>query len=304
MLIVRIAQIVFVQGVCGIIMDEMRSLSLSLIIPAYNESQYIDACLESIARQTVQPLEVLVVDNNSSDDTVAVASRYPFVTILRETRQHQVYAQAAGFDAARGDVLGRIDADTILPNDWVERVCAHFQAHPSVMAVSGGARPYDVFFTGLGAAIFSLYHQKAARLATGRTMILGANCALRAAAWPDVRSTMHFRADLWEDYDMAFHLPRGSVVQLPGLMVSMSFRAAHKKFVDVFRYQLRGFRTVGLHVSRLRAAFFTALRLTAIVWYPVVLVDNVLLRMRAASGGRMQPLDAYSKSSASPKPRK
>jgi len=56
--------------------------NISIIIPAYNEERYLGRCLDAIAAQSVRPYEVIVVDNNSSDDTAKVAQRYPFVTLL------------------------------------------------------------------------------------------------------------------------------------------------------------------------------------------------------------------------------
>src|SRR3989344_7547505 len=159
-----------------------KSLALSIIIPAYNEEDYIGACLDSIAVQTIKPLEVIVVDNNSTDKTVQIAKKYPFVKILHEKRQHQVFAQATGFNAAKGDILGRIDADSIMPNDWVKKVAAAFVADQKVVAVTGGADPYDVPLRWAGSAIFHGYIFSAG-LIGGQRMLFGSNCAVRDSAW-------------------------------------------------------------------------------------------------------------------------
>ena len=50
-------------------------LTISVVIPAWNEEKYIEEALDLIAKQTIQPLEVIVVDNNSVDNTVAIAKR-------------------------------------------------------------------------------------------------------------------------------------------------------------------------------------------------------------------------------------
>ena len=92
-----------------------KTLTLSIVIPAYNEENYLRACLDSIAAQTVMPDKVIVVDNNSTDKTVALARSYDFVTLVHERQQHQSFAQATGFNLASSDIIGRIDADSILP---------------------------------------------------------------------------------------------------------------------------------------------------------------------------------------------
>src|SRR5438309_1400799 len=94
-------------------------MKVSIVIPVYNEGPALGACLDAIARQTSRPFEVIVVDNNSSDDTVPIARHYGFVRLIHEKRQGVVHARTAGFNAARGDIIARIDGDTILPENWV-----------------------------------------------------------------------------------------------------------------------------------------------------------------------------------------
>jgi len=89
------------------------------------------------------PTEVIVVDNNSSDDTIAVARRFPFVTVLREKRQGVVHARNRGFNASRGDIIGRIDADTVIARDWVAQLQAIF-ADTRISAVSGAITYHDL----------------------------------------------------------------------------------------------------------------------------------------------------------------
>jgi glycosyltransferase involved in cell wall biosynthesis len=101
-------------------------LTVSLVIPAFNESRRIRACLESVASQTVMPDEVIVVDNGSTDDTATIAASFPFVSVIREHRQGVTYARTAGFDAAVSDIIGRTDTDSRLAPDWVERVLQDF----------------------------------------------------------------------------------------------------------------------------------------------------------------------------------
>src|SRR5687767_1835934 len=94
-------------------------LRVSLVIPAYNEESHLRACLDAVAAQTVRPFEVIVVDNNSTDTTVAIARSYSFVAVMHESQQGIVYARNAGFNAARGDIIARIDADTHLSPNWI-----------------------------------------------------------------------------------------------------------------------------------------------------------------------------------------
>ena len=99
-----------------------KKLTLSLVIPVYNEEDYLEACLSAVANQTVMPDEVIVIDNGSTDRTVAVARQFRFVKVLHEGRRGVIFARNRGFKVASGQIIGRIDADTLLPPRWVERI--------------------------------------------------------------------------------------------------------------------------------------------------------------------------------------
>src|SRR5438105_6566540 len=121
-----------------------KALTLSIVIPAYNEQDYLKACLDSIAAQSELPDEVIVADNNSRDKTKEIALSYQFVTLLSEQKQHQAFAQIKGFDKAHSDIIARIDADTILCTDWVKEMKNYFNNHPQAIAITGPGDFYDV----------------------------------------------------------------------------------------------------------------------------------------------------------------
>ena len=129
-------------------MPKPLAFSLAIVIPAYNEENHLKVCLESLAAQTVTPDEVIVVDNNSTDRTREIVQDYPFVRLLSEKRQGIVYARNRGFNAVKSRFIGRIDSDTILPSNWVERVRDFYsektyQKH----ALTGGGYFYNVRFS-------------------------------------------------------------------------------------------------------------------------------------------------------------
>src|SRR3989344_2448983 len=155
-----------------------KKLKLSIVIPIFNEEDYLVDCLDAIAAQSEMPDEVIVVDNNCTDRSVAIAQKYSFTKVIKENNQHQAFAQKTGFDVAKGDILGRIDADTILPVDWVKKVKRIFAAEPDTQAITGGPDPYDVSQKQMAVFVFRLYHSLASRIA-GAQMIWGANAALR-----------------------------------------------------------------------------------------------------------------------------
>ena len=154
-----------------------KTLTLTIVIPAYNEQDYLKACLDSIAAQSVMPDQVIVVDNNSTDSTCKIAESYEFVTLLHEPNQHQSFAQKTGFNAATSDIIGRIDSDSILPANWVKNVKDYFMADPGVIGITGGTLPYDMSLAKIGNWGFRFYIKLASKLA-GVRMLWGANCAI------------------------------------------------------------------------------------------------------------------------------
>lgn len=184
--------------------------SLSIIIPAYNETRHIKACLDAIAAQTVMPDEVILVDNNSIDRTVEIASSYPFVTIVNESMQGIAYARNRGFNATKADIIGRIDADSILPIDWVARIKAFYadSYHFDHYAYTGGGYFYNKPLPNLNSWLQSQFAFRANRFIMGHYILFGSNMAMPRHIWEDVRSDMCLRTDIHEDLDLSIHLHR------------------------------------------------------------------------------------------------
>lgn len=260
-------------------MINTKKLKLTIVIPVLNEEAYIADCLDSVAAQSDMPDEVVIVDNNSTDSTVKIASRYPFAIIIEEKQQHQSFAQKTGFDHASGDILGRIDADSILPPDWVKNVKAAFVADSKLQAVTGSPEPYDVSFSGLATSIFGFYHKLAGNIA-GTQMIWGANAALRRSCWNKISSKVLQRADIWEDYDLALLIGNKKTIKyIDELTVGSSFRSAHKPFIKQVEYQFRMIRTMYIRSTLSRTSLALLCWSTMFLLYPLVAIDVPLSRM-------------------------
>ncbi|MGV9301373.1 glycosyltransferase family 2 protein, partial [Amycolatopsis sp. NPDC003676] len=101
---------------------------LSVVIPVLDEASVIAACLERLVGQDAID-EIVVVDNGSTDRTreivAELAARHPKIELIDEPNPGVAHARNTGFDKARGDYLGRIDADTMVAPDWGATVRAH-----------------------------------------------------------------------------------------------------------------------------------------------------------------------------------
>jgi glycosyltransferase involved in cell wall biosynthesis len=125
--------------------SKIRQPSISLVIPAYNEEDYLPACLDAVmAHVAGRVKEIIVVDNNSTDRTAQVVARYPAVTYVFEPRKGITRARQAGFKAASGDIIAYVDADTHPPAGWAEQITAHFTAKQGLACLSGPYSFYDL----------------------------------------------------------------------------------------------------------------------------------------------------------------
>ena len=111
----------------------------SVIIPVYNEAQTLGDCLASLVRQTGQrqDLEIIVVDDGSTDNTPDVVRGFPGVRLLRQSRQGPAAARNRGAREARGEIILFTDGDCIPLDNWLEEMLAPFHQDPDLIGVKG-----------------------------------------------------------------------------------------------------------------------------------------------------------------------
>src|SRR3569833_563376 len=121
---------------------------LAFVIPAYNEQALIGKCVESvlaeIKRSGRNDVDVVVVNNNSTDRTAEIASSYPGVRVVDEKQKGLVSARDGGFRATTAELVANIDADTIVPPGWLDVVFAEFEKDPTLVCLSGPYVYYDL----------------------------------------------------------------------------------------------------------------------------------------------------------------
>lgn len=112
--------------------------TVSVIIPVYNGAQYIGACLESVFNQTLpgKDYEVIVVDNNSTDDGMDIARDY-HVQIVSETKTGSYAARNAGIKRAKSGILAFLDVDCAAAENWLEAAVDYLANNQSVGLLSG-----------------------------------------------------------------------------------------------------------------------------------------------------------------------
>lgn len=111
---------------------------VSIVIPNWNGAHHLPTCLDSLRNQTYSPLEILVADNASTDDSrEMLAQEYPEVIViaLPENRGF-TGACNAGMEAARGDIVALLNNDTEVDPAWVAAIVDAFDRYPDAGAVA------------------------------------------------------------------------------------------------------------------------------------------------------------------------
>ena len=112
-------------------------MPVSVIIPCRNGAKTVAAAVRSAIGQTEPPLEVIVVDDVSTDETGAVAAAAGARVIRNETRRNAGGSRNAGIAAARGEFLAFLDADAVAAPDWLARAREVFARDPKIAAAGG-----------------------------------------------------------------------------------------------------------------------------------------------------------------------
>jgi glycosyltransferase involved in cell wall biosynthesis len=101
---------------------------ITVYIPAYNVARFLPHAIESLLAQTLSPVEILVVDDGSKDDSAKIAQRYPQVALVRHERNSGLaVARNSAFRTARGEFVASLDADCVAEPTWLENLAPHLK---------------------------------------------------------------------------------------------------------------------------------------------------------------------------------
>ncbi len=234
-------------------------MKLSIVIPAYNESSHIGKLLASLADQVgSEAFEVVVVDNGSTDDTAAVARQSAGgldLRVISEPRRGRGAARAAGFAAAKGEIILSTDADTAVPRNWIALRAKQLRENKTAVAITGTCHIEDCRpainkrFNWLQPQMMRGY-----RLVFGHYWLTGSNFAIWREAYEQAGGFDPVSRDL-DDIDLGFRVNKiGKIAMVTDAPVVTSGRrfqngliAGLLPYVSVF---FRRFALRSRHASR------------------------------------------------------
>lgn len=110
---------------------------ISIIVPVYNAKPYLKRCVESLLHQTARNLQIIIIDDGSTDDGFRVLASFhdPRIEVYQQAHAGQSAARNSGLKHAKGEYVAFVDADDELASDWCER---HLQAIEDVDYVQSG----------------------------------------------------------------------------------------------------------------------------------------------------------------------
>ncbi|HDH96260.1 MAG TPA: glycosyltransferase [Proteobacteria bacterium] len=152
-----------------------RAPKASVIVPFYNQPELLPKCIESILNSTYKDIEIIVVDDCSTDDSWERVAHMPVVGISTLKRIGPAAARNLGSRLARGEILIFFDSDVVVRPDAIERFVALLDANPD-LAAAFGAYTIDPLYGNFFTVYKNLVHHFTHHISQKRVHTFWAGC--------------------------------------------------------------------------------------------------------------------------------
>tara|TARA_B100000965_G_C19596860_1_gene760666 strand:- start:2913 stop:3890 length:978 start_codon:yes stop_codon:yes gene_type:complete len=115
----------------------MKKPFLSIIITTYNEQKYIHACLESIYKNNFKNIEVLIVDDASTDKTIKIIKKFPVKLFILKKNKGAAFAKNFAIKKAKSNFIFFIDADATLQKNILSKMIKIIKKHKNLSGING-----------------------------------------------------------------------------------------------------------------------------------------------------------------------
>lgn len=125
--------------------NNLKNPKVSVIVPAFNEENYIEKTLQDLISQDYNgEFELIVVDNNSTDKTAEIAKKYGALVLL-ESKKGTRFAYDRGMRNANGEILFLTNADSRIPKNWISSLIKYYD-DPKIVGVGSHIKFYNAPF--------------------------------------------------------------------------------------------------------------------------------------------------------------
>ncbi len=119
-------------------------VKISVIVPVYNTEEYLEKCLQSLVNQTLKDIEIICVNDGSTDNSAKIlkqyAKNYPHIKVIEQQNLKQGAARNKGVKAAQGEYIGYVDSDDWIDNDYFEKLYLTAKKYDSDIALATNIR--------------------------------------------------------------------------------------------------------------------------------------------------------------------
>lgn len=177
-------------------------MKISVVIPSFNESANIVACLESLNRQTIprEDYEIIVVDGGSRDSTRELAEPLADLVFIQTSRKVGG-ARNDGAMRSSGPILATTDADCIIPDNWLEVILDDFERYPGVVQLFGPVDPIEKTIKNHLSLALANYFARLGYYTRTLYYTLGCNTAFRKDSF--IQAGMYHVVDAGDDLEIA-----------------------------------------------------------------------------------------------------
>ncbi len=181
---------------------------ISVIIPVYNGSKYIQKCIDSLKDSIYKNFEIIVVDDNSQDNSCDIARKYNVTLYEMKQQSGPAAARNVGAKNANGNILFFLDSDITARPDTLRKIVDIFEAKPDIAAVFGS---YDTapFEKGFLSQYKNLVHHYVHQHSSSDAKTFWAGCgAIKKEIYMDVGGfdEMEFKTSCIEDIELGYRL--------------------------------------------------------------------------------------------------
>ena len=211
---------------------------ISIIIPTYNSSMFMPNLLDSIFKQAVNDMEVLIVDDCSTDNTIEIANKYPVRVIQMATNSGPAKARNLGVIEAKGDIIFFLDSDVLVLDGTIKEVENYFNQNPDAKCIIGicATKPLNQGFVPTYMAMFEYVHLIGQQYA--KVSVFAPRCgAIKKQFFLDIGSyDESYRGADVEDFELARRINKVDCIILnPKLIVRHQFANFRQALKIYFR---------------------------------------------------------------------